>query len=383
LYLKFLINFLKFQLTSVEVTKAFIERIKQINPITNCVVDELFTEALNDAAAADKLIESGTMTTEQLIKEKPFLGVPISTKDCLRVKGLLHTAGIYNRKHVRGETDSEAMRLMREAGAIPFALTNVSEVCMWWESYNMVHGRSNNPYDTYRIVGGSSGGEGCLQASSGSPFGLGSDIGGSIRMPAFFNGVFGHKPSKFVVSNEGQYPEPHTYEQDAMLAIGPMSRFATDLKPMLRIIAKREKLPLLRLDEPIDLSKVKIYYQETDNSEYSTITPVDKDILASMQKVVRHFKNTVKCEVNRVCIDALKKSTVIWMANMTAEKSAPGFDEQLVNLEGKINIWKEAVKWLFGQSNHTLAGLMTATIEKFNMAHGSEKHQYLIGERNR
>lgn len=86
-----------------------------------------------------------------------------------------------------------------------------------WESHNRVHGRTNNPYDTNRIVGGSSGGEGCIQGAAGSAFGLGSDIGGSIRMPSFFNGIFGHKPSKFIVSNEGQYPSTKCHEQNSFL----------------------------------------------------------------------------------------------------------------------------------------------------------------------
>lgn len=80
--------------------------------------------------------------------------------------GMLHTAGILARKNHRGSKDSGAMAQMRKAGAIPFALTNVSEACMWWESNNLVHGRSRNAYDTSRIVGGSSGGEACLLVSS-------------------------------------------------------------------------------------------------------------------------------------------------------------------------------------------------------------------------
>lgn len=80
------------QLTSVEVTEAFIERCKEINPLLNCVVDQCYKAALNDAAKADKLVASGTLTEEQLATEKPFLGVPISTKDCIRVKGKITTA---------------------------------------------------------------------------------------------------------------------------------------------------------------------------------------------------------------------------------------------------------------------------------------------------
>ena len=99
------------------------------------------------------------MTIDEMAEKKPFLGVPISTKDCIAVKDMLFTGGLYYRKNVRATEDSKVIAKMRAAGAIPFALTNVSELCMWYESNNTVHGRTRNPYDTLRIVGGSSGGE--------------------------------------------------------------------------------------------------------------------------------------------------------------------------------------------------------------------------------
>lgn len=190
----------------------------------------------------------------------------------------------------------------------------------------------------------------------------------------------GHKPSKFIVSNDGQYPEAHTLEQDAMLCIGPMSRFATDLKPMLRVMAQKDKLPKLRLDEPVDLSKVRIYYQDSDNCKYSVISPVDKDIRDAMQKVIKHFKNTVKADTQRTYVERLTKSTGIWMANISSD-STPAFDEQLNNCEGKINIWKEFAKWIFGQSHHTLAALMTATFEKTGVVYGTPKHKHFMNEK--
>uniref|UniRef100_A0A1I7Y281 Amidase domain-containing protein n=1 Tax=Steinernema glaseri TaxID=37863 RepID=A0A1I7Y281_9BILA len=104
---------------------------------------------------------------------------------------------------------------------------------MWWESVNSVYGRSRNPYDTRRITGGSSGGEGALISAAGSVIGIGSDIGGSIRMPAYFNGVFGLKPSPGVVPLDGHLPEPIGY-RERMLRIGPMCRYAKDLKTMLQ-----------------------------------------------------------------------------------------------------------------------------------------------------
>lgn len=109
----------------------FIKRIKQINPLLNCVVDERFDDALQDAAKVDELIASNQYTADQLRDTKPFLGVPISTKDCIAVKDMLHTGGLWLRRNIRSPEDADAMRLMRDAGAIPFALSNVSEVCMW------------------------------------------------------------------------------------------------------------------------------------------------------------------------------------------------------------------------------------------------------------
>lgn len=95
------------------------------------MVDDRFTDALNDATKADELISSNQYTADQLKVMKPFLGVPISTKDCIAVKDMLHTAGLWVRRCIRSNEDADSMRLMREAGAIPFALTNVSECCMW------------------------------------------------------------------------------------------------------------------------------------------------------------------------------------------------------------------------------------------------------------
>lgn len=110
------------------------------------------------------------------------------------------------------------------------------KLCMWLESSNYLYGQTNNPYNVSRIVGGSSGGEGAIIAGAGSVFGVGSDIGGSIRMPAFFNGVYGHKPSSNVISNESQYP-PASGRRSDMLTTGPICRYASDLALMFKIFA--------------------------------------------------------------------------------------------------------------------------------------------------
>lgn len=369
----------KQELTSVQVLESFIRRVKEVNPLLNCMVDERFEEAMKEAKEADDLIKSGKFTEEELAKQKPFLGVPISTKDCISVKGMLHTSGLYERRDVRAQKDADTMALMREAGAIPFALTNISEVCMWWESNNTVHGRTRNAYDTNRIVGGSSGGEGCIQAAAASPFGLGSDIGGSIRMPAFFNGIFGHKPSKNVVSNNGQFPMPFTEEQNSFLGIGPMVRHAEDLRPVLKIIAG-EKAPLLKLDEPVDLQKVKFFYQESDGGG-RLVSPVDADIINGIHRIVQHLQTKLKVPVEQVQLQSFRQSATIWFANMK-DDSGYGFEYQLGNLKRAVNPYIELLKWFVGASKHTFIGLLTAILDKSQCQFGSSKYHHLVKKRN-
>merc|ERR1719225_2305198 len=131
------------------------------------------------------------------------------------------------------------------------------------ESSNKVYGCTNNPYHVGRTCGGSSGGEAAILAAGGSPMGIGSDVGGSIRMPAFFNGIFGHKPSTGLVSNRGQIPLAYGVI-DTFLVTGPMSRFASDLLPMFKVLLKPDLTIDLKLDEPVDLKKLKVFYMVDD-----------------------------------------------------------------------------------------------------------------------
>lgn len=251
---------------------------------------------------------------------------------------------------------------------------------MWWESNNTVHGRTNNAYDTNRIVGGSSGGEGCVQSAAGSPFGMGSDIGGSIRMPAFFNGIFGHKPSKMIVSNNGQFPTPFSDEQNSFLGLGPMSRFAEDLRPMLQIMAG-EKAKLLRLNTPVALDKLKFFYQESDGGG-RLVSSVDPDLQQAMRRVVQHLTDKFgNAQVERIQLPQIRQSAAIWFANMR-DDTGHGFGYQLGNLRHEINTYLELLKWLVGASKHTFIGLITAVMDTNQCQHGSPKYKHLVAKRD-
>ena len=162
--------------------------------------------------------------------------MPCSIKESIGFEGMPNTAGVVARKGTLATRSAPTTQRLLDLGAIPLGVTNTSELTMWIESENRVYGRTNNAYDPSRTAGGSSGGEGALVGSGGAPIGLGSDIGGSIRLPAFFNGVFGHKCTAHLVPNSGQWPEA-VGEPTRMLAVGPIVRRAEDLMPVLGAIA--------------------------------------------------------------------------------------------------------------------------------------------------
>nr|CAH7727698.1 unnamed protein product [Callosobruchus chinensis] len=334
---------------------------------------------MKEAQKVDELIESGTIPEETLAKEKPFLGVPFTTKDCIPIKGLIHSSGLVKRKHIIAAEDAEVVSRLRHAGAIPIALTNVSELCMWWESANNVHGRSRNPYDSNRIVGGSSGGEGCAQAAAVSAFGIGSDIGGSIRMPSFFNGIFGHKPSPSIVPNHGQYPEPITKEQNSFLGLGPMCRHAEDLVPLLKVLSGK-KSEELKLDENVDIKKIRWFYQDSDTGSFF-VSPVSPEIRGLFVKIAKHLEKAYSIKATKTSFKRFSKSAPLWFANMKSP-GGPSFQEQLANLNGTINPWWELCKWVFRQSEHTFIGIMTCLAEKGGCKYGDEKYDYLVREKN-
>lgn len=243
----------------------------------------------------------------------------------------------------------------------------------------MIHGRTSNPYDTNRIVGGSSGGEACNQAAAGAAFGIGSDIGGSIRIPSFFNGVFGHKPSKAIISNIGQYPVPVSDVQRNMLGIGPICRRAEDLLPIFKVILKKEVRDQLKLDEKIDVKKIKFYYQQT-NMGIPFVSPVQREIKDLFGKIVLHLGTALKIKAQEVKLEKFRKSSIIWLADMNYG-NGPTFEEQLCNLEGKINTPLEILKWCVGMSNHTFVALLTAVVERFSIKPNTPKYDYIMDQK--
>lgn len=331
-----------------DVVKAYIDRMNEVNKVLNAVVDGPFMEALDEAKLIDEKIASGELTD---FSKKPFLGVPFTTKDSTSVKGKLHTLGLRSRKNEKSVADAECVRLMKEAGAIIIATSNVPEVNKWCESRNSLTGQTNNPYDTRRSVGGSSGGEGCLIAACATGFGLGTDIGGSIRIPAFNCGIFGHKPTVGAINTKGCTFRTGK-EKNTMVVAGPMSRYAEDLMPIFKVLVDPEMAPELKLDEEVDVTKLRYFYIPSNGMP--TCSPVNREAQSTMFKITRYFSDITGEEVKEVSLPGTEISGKLWRYWMTRE---PADFNKILGNGSDLNPFVELFKKILGKSDFTLAAI--------------------------
>lgn len=218
------------EVSSVEAVEAHLERIEEVNPKLNAVVQVVAERALEEAREADNALARGE-------SKGPLHGVPITLKDSHDTEGIITTGGTKGRNEYVPDKDSTVTERLRGAGAILLGKTNTPELTMYAETLNLVYGTTNNPYDTSRSPGGSSGGAGAIIASGGSPLDMGSDTGGSIRYPAHFCGIAGLKPNSGRVPRTGHIVPYGFGPTDAYTQIGPMSRYVEDLILTLPIIS--------------------------------------------------------------------------------------------------------------------------------------------------
>jgi amidase len=219
------------EVSSLELTKQILERIEKYNPTLIAVVTLLRDDALDRARAADEALAKGEIWG-------PLHGVPCSVKDTLEISDVLTTAGSSELATHIPKRDAEVVRRIRGAGSVIIGHTNVPPMADDWQSYNEIFGTTNNPWDLKRTPGGSTGGGVAALAAGLSYLSMGSDIGGSIRTPAHFCGVYGHKPSLNVVPMRGHIPPPPRVlaPPEDLAVVGPLARSAADLKLALEII---------------------------------------------------------------------------------------------------------------------------------------------------
>lgn len=218
------------RVSATEVVEAHLQRIEAVNPALNAVVQVAGARARLEALAADQALARGEL-------RGPLHGVPMTIKDSLDTAGVISTGGTKGRASLVPGQDATVVLRLRAAGAILLGKTNTPELTLSGETDNLVYGRTNNPYDLARTPGGSSGGAGAIIATGGSPLDIGSDTGGSIRLPAHFCGIAGLKPTSGRVPRTGHIVPFGMGAVDALTQLGPMARYVEDLSLILPIIA--------------------------------------------------------------------------------------------------------------------------------------------------
>lgn len=218
------------KLTVSAVIDAHIQRIESVNPLINAVITPTFQAARAEAEAADRRIED-----EGTADLPPLFGVPVTIKDCWPVEGVRFTGGSWYRRDDVATADAEAVDRLCEAGAIVLGKTNLPDMCWGFESVNPVFGRTRNPRSLEHSAGGSSGGEAAIIAAGGSPLGIGSDIGGSLRNPAAVNGCVSLKPTPGRVPAWDHLPATGGRIESWNVG-GPLARRVDDLALALSVL---------------------------------------------------------------------------------------------------------------------------------------------------
>jgi amidase len=269
------------KVSALELAQDAIARIERHDAKINAVCVRDFDRGLDAARAADATLARG--------ETKPLLGLPMTVKESYNVAGLPTTWGFPPQKDFRPPEDALSISRVKQAGGVILGKTNVPMGLADWQSYNDIYGATNNPYDLGRTPGGSSGGSSAALAAGYGSLSLGSDIGGSLRVPAFHCGVYAHKPTFNIVPLRGHTPPPFPpmlADRD-LVVIGPMARSAADLSLLLDVIAGPDPLhtgvgyklalPPSRHD---DLRSFRVLVIDSD-----PVLPANKEVRGAIEKL--------------------------------------------------------------------------------------------------
>ena len=269
------------KVSAVELAQDAISRIERHDAKINAICVRDFERGLDAARAADAARARG--------ETRPLLGIPLTVKESYNVAGLPTTWGFPAQKDFTPPEDALSISRAKQAGGVILGKTNVPVGLGDWQSYNEIYGTTNNPFDLGRTPGGSSGGSAAALAAGYGPLSLGSDIGGSLRVPAFHCGVYAHKPTYNVAPVRGHTPPPFPpipLDRD-MAVIGPMARSAADLSLLLDVIAGPDPLDAgvgykLTLPPPRRnaLKDFRVLVVDSD-----PVLPSDKDIRGAIEKL--------------------------------------------------------------------------------------------------
>ena len=326
----------------VEVAEAHLDQIGKLNPQLNAIVT-LAPDLLEKAKEAESALQRGGHVG-------PLHGVPVTIKDTIETAGLLSTSGSKLRDDYIPAKDAPAVARLKAAGAIILGKTNASEMAMDYTADNLVFGRTNHPLDASLTPGGSSGGEAAAIASHMSPGGLGSDLAGSIRVPAHFCGIAGLKPGAGRVPGEGQFP-PSSGPYSLGAVIGPLARTVGDLRSLFRVIVNSEgprmsTLKDLRVAWYVD-DGVAPVTQETKAAVESVVASLSDAGFVTEERRAPHVERA-----NELWLKVFSRASVVQLRKAYAGRESEGGsfvtwrlssadDTPPASLDEYIGIWME------------------------------------------
>lgn len=320
------------KITIEKITSILIDHIKRVNGSLNAVVEERFNLALEEAKEKDRLVDQVDFN------KQPLYGVPISIKESFNVKGMKTTGGIVHRKDLIMSKDATIVKRLKDAGAIILAKTNTPSLNFCQETDNKLYGRTNNAWNKRKTAGGSSGGEGALIAVGGSPVGISSDIGGSIRLPSHFNGVTGFKAGMEQIAAEGYFPQVTNSLQQRMSTFGPIGKSVRDCEIVYQVIKNKEKNKHRGLYKKIDIDILPV-----DNG-----FPLSKAIANKLIEIMDFLKP--KYDSQWAIPPHFNDSAQLWQEIMSID-GAKDFKKLAFNTD-RVNIWKKySMEKLFRRTN--------------------------------
>lgn len=269
------------ELSSAAAVEHFIARLEAVNPKLNAVTVTLYESARKKAAEVDRALSRGE-------KLGPLAGLPVTIKECFDLVGTASTFGLSTRRNEIEITNDPHVAALLAAGAIPIAKTNLPELMIFTETDNPLYGRTNNPWDLERSCGGSSGGEGAVIGAGASPFGLGNDIGGSLRIPAAFCGIASIKPTAGRIPDHCSHGLP-IGQQGITAQAGPMAKYVADVAMGLQVL-DRARDPFVdpgpELGDPaaVDLSRLR-FAAFTDDGEFP-VAPAGRRAVAEATQIL-------------------------------------------------------------------------------------------------
>lgn len=291
------------KISCVEVIQSYLNRIHQVNPKLNALVQVTEPEiALKQARIADEKLANNQ-------KLGPLHGLPITIKDCCKVQDFIISKGS-NGYNFLSKEDATAVARLKAAGGIILGISNVPEFNIAYETDNDRYGQTLNPYDLNRTPGGSSGGESAIIAAGGSVLGLGTDGAGSIRQPAHNTGIVGLKPTRGLIPNSGNIPSDGRGLLRPLFTYGPMARFVDDIVLSLPLLTGPDNADPDAI--PISISKPLIQFKDLRIAFYSDngiVTP-DKATLQTINQVTKVLQDEVQ-QIVPLCPPHLKELYVL------------------------------------------------------------------------